>query len=390
MKRWITLILAGMLVAATGCHKQTETETETLPPETTEDPVATEEEDQADPYLAAAQAALAEMTLEEKVWQLFIVRPEALTETGEAVTQASQITKDYPVGGVMLSTGNLVDETQTKSLTEGLLAQASVPLFVAVDEEGGRVARVGNTLGIVVLEDMYTYREEGTETAYANALTLGSMLRDLDFNLDFAPVADVWTNPANTVIGTRAYSSDPNETAELVAAAVQGFADSGIACSVKHFPGHGDTQEDSHDGVAYLDRSLEDWWSCEALPFAAGIQAGADMVMVGHITMPAVDPEVPASLSPEVVTGLLREEMGFDGVVVTDGMEMGAIVDYYGADAAVLAIEAGCDLVLLPMDAEASAQAVLEQVPEERIDESVLRILTLKAQRGLLELPAKE
>lgn len=382
--------MAGMLVAATGCHKQTETETGTLPPETTEDPVATEEEDQADPYLAAAQAALAEMTLEEKVWQLFIVRPEALTETGEAVTQASQITKDYPVGGVMLSTGNLVDETQTKSLTEGLLAQASVPLFVAVDEEGGRVARVGNTLGIVVLEDMYTYREEGTETAYANALTLGSMLRDLGFNLDFAPVADVWTNPANTVIGTRAYSSDPKEAAELVAAAVQGFADSGIACSVKHFPGHGDTQEDSHDGVAYLDRSLEDWWSCEALPFAAGIQAGADMVMVGHITMSAVDSQYPASLSPEVVTGLLREEMGFDGVVVTDGMEMGAIVDYYGADAAVLAIEAGCDLVLLPMDAEASAQAVLEQVPEERIDESVLRILTLKAQRGLLELPTEE
>ena len=385
MKKGILGLLALFLALGTACHTAVTPET---PGPAEQGSTSEEPETPPEPIdRQAAEAALAAMTREEKAWQLLIVRPEALTEDGTAVTEADQLTRAWPVGGFMLSTGNLTGVEQVQALTAGLAAKnAAVPALLTVDEEGGRVARVGNTLGIVQLEDMYTYREEGPQTAFDNAAALGSMLRDLGFTLDFAPVADVWTNPENTVIGTRAYSSDPEQAAELVGQAVRGFASTGMGTCLKHFPGHGDTREDSHQGAAATDRTQDEWRKCEALPFAAGIEAGADMVMVGHITMTAVDAEHPATLSPAVVTGLLREELGFTGVVITDGMEMGAIVDYYGDEAAALAILAGCDLVLLPQDAAAAVQSILEQVDEERLDESVYRVLYLKARLGLLAL----
>lgn len=338
------------------------------------------------PTRSPAERLLAGMTAEEKVWQLFILHPSQLTETGTLLTDAEGVTEILPAGGIILDSTNLESEAQTLALIADLQALSSIPLLVSVDEEGGTVARVGPALGMTTLNSMFHYRAEGTDRARENARALAEGLASLGFNVDFAPVADVWTNPANTVIGARAYSDDPQQAAELVAAAVEGFHLGGVSATLKHFPGHGDTQEDSHNGAAYAYKTLPELMECEMLPFIAGIEAGAELVMVAHITLPALDAERPATLSEAVVTDLLRGELGFSGLIVTDALSMGAITQAYGDEAALLALEAGCDLLLLPEDASAAAALILERADPARIDESVLRILEWKLARGLIEV----
>ena len=344
---------------------------------------------------AIAAAYLENMTLREKVLQRFMVAPEqltdgtAVTECGEALQQAIQ---ENPVGGIICFAQNLVDREQSIALLADLQASASTGLFLAVDEEGGLVSRVGSNaaMGATCFGPMGDVSSE--DEAYNVGLTIGNDLKALGFNLDFAPVADVNSNPSNPVIGTRAFSDDPQETADLVAACVSGFRDSGILCTLKHFPGHGDTDTDSHYGEAKTMKTQSELESCELIPFAAGIAAGAELVMVGHITAPNITGETePASLSHYFVTELLRNSMGFEGVIITDSMRMEAITDSYSAgEAALLAMEAGCDIVLMPDDLEAAVTAVVEAIEngsmsESDLDSSVLRILTLKAELGLLQ-----
>lgn len=390
MRKSFILLLAAVLIL-TGCSAAP-----TVPPHPTETPgpsapaqtpAPTPEpspEPTPDPVEVRAAELLQAMTLEEKVWQLLVLRPEAFSADGNTIISAEQITEPLSVGGLILSANHIVSTEQTAALLDGLQAKSKLPLLLAVDEEGGTVARVGPKLGTTTLEPMFSYRSEGVDTAYANAKALADDISALGFNVDLAPVADVWTNPQNTVIGGRAYSDKPAEAAELVAAAVEGFHAGGVTATLKHFPGHGDTLEDSHDGSAYVSKTLAELENCEFLPFIAGIEAGAQLIMTGHITLTAIDPEHPATLSKAVIDGLLREQLGYDGVVITDALEMRAITDHYGADAAVLAIEAGCDLLLAPADPEATVQTILQQVSEERINESVLRILRLKLNMGLL------
>lgn len=337
------------------------------------------------PTPSPAEQLLAGMTAEEKVWQLFILHPSQLTETGTLLTDAEGVTEILPAGGIILDSTNLESEAQTLALIADLQSLSEIPLLVSVDEEGGAVARVGPALGMTTLNSMFHYRAEGTDRARENARALAEGLASLGFNVDFAPVADVWTNPANTVIGARAYSDDPQQAAELVAAAVEGFHLGGVSATLKHFPGHGDTQEDSHNGAAYAYKTLPELMECEMLPFRAGIEAGAELVMVAHITLPALDAERPATLSEAVVTDLLRGELGFSGLVVTDALSMGAITQAYGDEAALLALEAGCDLLLMPENASAAAALILERADPARIDESVKRILEWKLARGLIE-----
>ena len=203
-------------------------------------------------------------------------------------------------------------------------------------------------------------------------------------------MADVWSNPANTVIGTRAYSDDYLQAAELVSAAVQGFHDEGMICTLKHFPGHGDTAEDSHYSSAYVKKTKEQLQQEEWVPFKAGIEAGADMVMVGHQIVPEIE-EVPATVSKVIVTDILRGELGFEGVVVTDSLKMAAVNSNYSSeDLVIKCIEAGSDMLLDPSNFRSAAKAVVAAVDsgvisEERIDESVKRILKLKIQYGIIE-----
>ena len=339
---------------------------------------------------------IASMSLHEKVCQMFIVTPESLTGY-DLVTQSGAATLDsltqYPVGGLIYFAQNLETAEQTTDMitaTQSSNSEVSdIPLFIAVDEEGGIVARCAEKLGTTDFDPMYNYRSEGKDTAYSNAYTIAQDISELGFNLDFAPVADTWSNPDNTVIGTRAYSDDFEETAELVASAVKGFRDGGVMCTVKHFPGHGDTAEDSHVGMACSYKTIDELEKEEYLAFESGIEAGADMVMVGHITMVNVD-NMPASLSHTIITDELRNKLGFDGLIVTDSLAMGALANYYSSDEiAVQVIKAGGDILLMPTDLSAAVSGVENAVKsgditEDRINESVARILKLKKDRGLL------
>lgn len=345
-----------------------------------------------DPVLTRAEELLAGMSLREKLCQLMIVRPEVLT--GESpVTAAGETTRlaleQYPVGGLIYSVDNLVTQEQTREMIENTQSYSKIPLIISADEEGGNVGRLMYKLGTTFIHSMYSYKDMGEDTAYQNALTIGTDMVSCLFNTDFAPVADVWTNPANTVIGDRAYSDEFGQASELVAAAVRGFTESGVICCVKHFPGHGDTSTDTHEGAAVVDKSLEELRAGEFLPFEAGIEAGVDMVMVGHITVTAVDDE-PATISHEVITGLLREELGWDGVVVTDSLDMGALASYEIGEVCVKYLEAGGDIMLGIPDLAAALTALETAVTEgrlteQRIDESALRVLMLKLSHGIAE-----
>lgn len=345
-----------------------------------------------DPVLTRAEELLAGMSLREKLCQLMIVRPEVLT--GESpVTAAGETTRlaleQYPVGGLIYSVDNLVTQEQTREMIENTQSYSKIPLIISADEEGGNVGRLMYKLGTTFIHSMYSYKDMGKDTAYQNALTIGTDMVSCLFNTDFAPVADVWTNPANTVIGDRAYSDEFGQASELVAAAVRGFTESGVICCVKHFPGHGDTSTDTHEGAAVVDKSLEELRGGEFLPFEAGIEAGVDMVMVGHITVTAVDDE-PATISHEVITGLLREELGWDGVVVTDSLDMGALAGYEIGEVCVKYLEAGGDIMLGIPDLAAALTALETAVTEgrlteQRIDESALRVLMLKLSHGIAE-----
>ena len=345
-----------------------------------------------DPVQVKAEELLSGMTLREKLCQLMIVRPETLT--GESpVTAAGETTwlalESYPVGGLIYSVDNLVTQEQTREMITNTQSYSEIPLFISADEEGGNVGRLMYKLGTTWVNDMYSYKDMGEDTAYANAYTIGSDMVSCLFNTDFAPVADVWTNPENTVIGDRAYSDDFAQASELVAAAVRGFTDAGVVCCVKHFPGHGDTSTDTHEGAAVVDKSLDELRAGELLPFESGIEAGVDMVMVGHITVTAVDDE-PATISKAVITDLLREELGWDGVVITDSLDMGALAGYDNGEVCVRFLEAGGDILLGVPDIEAALTALETAVTdgrltEQRIDESVQRVLELKIAHGIIE-----
>ncbi len=351
-----------------------------------------EPEPPADPTAARAQEILSSMTLEEKIYQLFVVTPETLTGVGTA-TRAGETTRaaleSYPVGGIVYFAKNLESGEQTRDMISATQSYSKLGLLICVDEEGGPVARLMDKLGTTQLSAMYTYKDDGTDTAQGNAATIGRDILSYGFNTDFAPVADVWSNPNNTVIGRRAYSDDFSQAAELVAAAVQGFHDAGAICTLKHFPGHGDTNEDSHTSSALVTKTHDELSREEWLPFASGIAAGADMVMVVHLTVPDIDDQ-PATLSRAIVTGCLRGELGFDGVVITDSLVMEAVSGLYApGELCVRALEAGCDLLLEPESLADAAAGIADAVTsgrltEARIDESVVRILTLKLKYGIL------
>lgn len=346
----------------------------------------------------AVEAKLTTMTLREKVGQLFWVRPEtldfSLNPEKKTLTQTMrQNLEQYPVGGIAVFKKNIQDENQLSSLIADFQSASKIPMIVAVDEEGGAVARLANHEAFS-LPKYTSARDIGKtgepEQARQMGRTIGGYLRFYGFNLDFAPVADVDSNPANPVIGRRAYSTDAQQTVQMVAAAVEGFHEAGMLCTVKHFPGHGDTGQDSHYGTATSYKTWEEMKAMEMLPFEAGIAAGADVVMTAHITTPnATTDGLPASLSYTMITERLRGELGFQGVIVTDALEMNAIKNHFTpAESAVAALRAGVDVLLMPSDLRAAFDGVVQAVEvgtlsEERLNESVRRILTLKQKAGL-------
>ncbi len=344
------------------------------------------------PEPSKAEAILAEMTLREKICQMIMAAPSDVTGV-KTVIAAGDATRagleKYPVGALLYDRSNMRSRDQLLTMTQNTQSYSKIPVLITCDEEGGRVTRLMHTVGTTQVDAMLTYKDQGVETAKQNAQTLAADLVSCGLNMDLAPVADVWSNPKNTVIGDRAYSDDYAQAAELIPGAVEGFHDGGVACVLKHFPGHGSTTGDSHYGSAYVTKTLDELRREDLLAFQAGIDAGADAVMMGHLIVKDVDPE-PAVFSYEIVTGLLREEMGFEGVVMTDALEMQAIADHYGKnEVAVKAVKAGVDMLLCPADLGGAIDALTKavesgEITEARIDESVLRILKLKENRGML------
>lgn len=337
------------------------------------------------------------LTLEQKVAQLFVVPPEAITGVGTA-TQAGPATEaaltQYPVGGLVYFQKNLLDPAQTKELIANSqrYAQAAcgLPLFIGVDEEGGTVARIGGNPGFPV-ENPGNMADVGatgdTNQARAVAANIGSYLSDLGFNLDFAPDADICGDPATDVMALRSFGTDPNLVGRMVAAQVEGFTSVGMLCSAKHFPGIGGLSIDSHEGAIVNEKSLDDLLAHELVPFKAAIDAGVPVIMVGHLTLPTITGDnVPASLNPAVINGILRNKLGYQGLVITDSLGMGAVDGICTPDqVGVTAVRAGADLVLMPADFPAAYEGLLTAVrtgdiPESRIDESLTRIVKAKLQ----------
>ena len=348
----------------------------------------------------AAEALLASMTPEERLYQLFVVLPDELPGVSDVTVSDESVRaaiEKCPVGGIIYSSPSLISRQQTADMISGIQSYSRLGLFITLDEEGGSVARLGNNpdMGTTAFPAMTEIGDTGdTQNAYNVGLTVGREIKELGFNLDFAPVADVNSNPQNTVIGSRAFGTEPDTVAAMVRACVEGFSDSGALCTLKHFPGHGDTYADSHYGEAEIKKTLAELYECELIPFRAGIDAGADLVMIGHISLPnATDDGLPATLSHEIVTELLRDELGFEGIVITDAMGMKAISDRFSSgEAAVMAIKAGCDMILSPEDLTDAVSGLSDAlssggISQSRIDESVLRILKLKLQSGIIEMP---
>lgn len=335
------------------------------------------------------------MSLEDKVAQLFLVKPEAIVDIGTA-TEAGESTKQAidktPVGGFVYFSDNLQSEQQVQEMLSNVQKyskdRTGLPAFLSVDEEGGTVARVagsgrfdvtnvGNMADIGASGDVQQARQAGE--------TIGTYLSELGFNLDFAPDADVLTNPENTVVKKRSFGSDPQVVSDMSLAVAQGLAQHQIHSVYKHFPGHGATEGDTHKGYAYTNKTLDELKQSELIPFAHAIENGAEFIMAAHISVPNItNDDTPTSLSKTMITDVLREQMGYDGIVVTDAMNMGAVTEQYtSAQAAVKALQAGADIILMPENFQEAYQGVLDAVKsgeltEQQIDTAVTRIVKVK------------
>ena len=358
------------------------------------------------PQTDEVEAQLQQMTLREKVGQLFYVRPEVLDTTihwttydelmslelQEVTERMKGLNEKYPVGGVILYAWNIKDETQLSRFISQIRALNGQPLL-CIDEEGGRVARIANNDNFAVkkYESMEAIGATGDpQNAYECGNTIGTYLKRYGFDIDFAPVADVNTNPENVIIGPRAFSDDPNVAAPMVTNYLQGLKDAGITGCIKHFPGHGDTQADTHFGYAQSLKTWEEMKNCEMITFKAGIQWGCQLIMTAHIAAPNVTgSDIPSTMSSVILQNKLRGELGYQNIIITDAISMGAITNQYSnAEAAVGSIMAGADIVLDPRSYVEAFDAVFNAVnngtiTEERINQSVRRVLKLKRLYGL-------
>jgi len=344
---------------------------------------------------------LSKMTLREKVGQMFYVRMETLDTTIHWNTYADlqenpllevnqtmrNVNEHYPVGGLILYAWNIDNESQLSRLISQIRSLNGQPLL-CIDQEGGRVSRIANNpnFNVKKYESMSAIGATGDpNNAYECGNTIGTYLHRYGFDIDFAPVADVNTNPENIIIGPRAFSDDPAVAAPMVTNYLQGLKDAGVVGCIKHFPGHGDTKADTHFGYASTQKTWAEMMDCEMVTFKAGILWGCQLIMTAHIGAPNVTgSDVPSTMSSVILQDKLRGELGYQNIIITDGMVMGAITQQYtSAEAAVKSIQAGVDIVLGPKNLVEAFDAVIDAInkgtiTEERINQSVRRILKLR------------
>ena len=334
---------------------------------------------------------LKNMSLAEKVGQLFQVGFHSKTIDKEI----EDLIKNYHIGGVIYFSRNIENLEQTSILSKNLQELAlnngaGIPLFISVDQEGGKVRRIKDlTYFPANIEIGATGDKELSRKA---AAVTGKELKELGINVNLAPVLDVNNNPSNPVIGSRSFGADPELVAEMGVAYIEGLQEQGVVATAKHFPGHGDTAVDSHFELPVINHDRERLDQIELYPFKKAIEAGVDSIMVAHIYFSDIEPVagMPATLSKAVLNNLLREELNFEGVIITDDLEMGAITNFFGtAAAAVKTIEAGSDIVLISHSYDKQKKAIKAVIAavkngiisEKRIEESLKRIIKLKGKR---------
>ena len=312
-------------------------------------------------------------------------KEEASSDTGKT-GDAAKASSDSKENG---ASEKSKDEVQT----------IHIPIFLASDEEGGLVARIEDSgIGVPYVGPMGEVGASGDPAAAFEAgSTIGGYLHELGINLDFAPDADVLIDPYNQTIGNRSFGTDPFLCGQMVGRFIDGLHDQGVASCIKHFPGLGDTETDTHTGGAWSSRAIEDYRGAEFVSFQGGIEAGTDMVMVSHLSNTALTgSDLPASLNKVVMTDILRDELKFEGVIVTDSLQMGAVTERFdSAEAAVTALEAGADILLMPIDFQAARQGILDavesgRISEKRIDQSLRRILMTRYRTGARRLDLRE
>ena len=361
------------------------TEEPIVMPEPTEPVVELTPEQKLDEIV---NACIEVMPIEDKVAGLFVVTPEAITGVSTAVKAGEgtqQALAKYAVGGIIYFAKNMQSKEQLAEMIENTQLYTKYPLFIAVDEEGGSVSRVAGAGFADKVDSAQKIGQTGdANNAYLAGVTVGTYLSELGFNVDFAPVADV-AYEGITVLKDRTYGTDAASVASYVTSMMQGLEEQNVTACLKHFPGIGSSSADTHNGLASTDRSKEEFQANEFVVFQAGIDAGVDMIMVGHMSAPSLAGDnTPCSMSNEVITGILRNELNYKGVVITDALNMSAISEYYGSDeAAILALKAGCDMVLMPENFELAYNGVLQAVAdgiisEERINDSLRRIYRIK------------
>lgn len=371
--------------------------------------------------VSSPEELLAKMSLEEKIGQMLLVNfrswktadmaeADDLTVMNEEI---AQIIRDYHIGNVILFGENTKNTEQTVKLTYDLqraaAASGDVPLLIGIDQEGGVVTRLGQ--GTCMPGNMAIGATGNPEYAYENGSVIGEELKALGIDATFAPDADVNDNPDNPIINLRSFGENPEKVAGFVVKMQEGLNAQGTAACAKHFPGHGNTATDTHTGLALVEKTRTEWEACEKVPFQAAVNAKIDMIMTAHIQYPNLDDTqvtsvldgsqvyLPATLSEKIVTGILRDEMGYDGVVSTDAMDMQAIKDHFGeTDAIIMAMNAGVDLMCNPTKLSCAEDAsklrkiysAVEEaiqsgeLSESKLDAAVLRILKLKEKRGIL------
>ena len=378
------LLTAAALFALIACGGNDPLDPVTPDPQPTPDPDPVEE-------IYYSIKDVSEMTLWEKVGQMFNIMPYNWLGDSKYYTAGADALKQYyakyPVGGILLKAENILTPAQIVEFNKFLHSLDNYPML-CVDEEGGSVARVAknSNFPVVKYESAYAIGSTGnSKNALEMGKNIGAYLYEYGFDVDFAPVADVWTNSQNTVIGKRAFGTTADVVKEMVVQFEKGMQAQKVEGCLKHFPGHGNTSTDSHYGYASTPKTWDEMLSCEIIPFKEAIKEGAKMVMTAHISAPAVTGcDDPATVSEMMLTGKLRGEIGFKGIIITDSMGMGAITKQFGSEeAAIKAILAGADVILSPASFESTYEAVYNAVKngtikEERVNESVTRIIEFK------------
>lgn len=336
------------------------------------------------------------MSVEEKIGQM-IFSSISGTELG---AEEEKLIHQYKVGGIIVNKKNITSPSQMVAYMNSLKEENknNVPLFFGIDQEGGRIAKLPGDLRAIP-SHFEIGKQNDPSFAFEIGTVLGKLVSSFGFNVNFAPVLDINSNPENPVIGDRSFGINPDVVSKLGIQMMKGIQGENIIPAIKHFPGHGDTSVDSHDELPVVQKTMPELEQMELIPFKQAIAEGADMVMIAHILLPSIDPEFPSSMSEAIITDLLREKIGFDGVVITDDMTMEAITNSFDiGKASVMSVKAGADIVMVAHEFENVVKAITAlttavengEITEERIDQSVERILKLKNKYSLKDKYNKE